>query len=113
MVDSSSLIEILSDKMKPARQAICEFLIGRNRWEAMSKLEEYGDHYVVTGFKHKDIYPLIGGKHKKIIAKAFVLDRHGNIQERDFNSGSGNEDKIAQVMPQISAWISLVSGIPT
>ena len=60
-----------SKDIKNVRHKICEGLIGSGRWEEV--VEEImhtgsgtnGARWVVSAQKRKDIYPLIGGKHKK------------------------------------------------
>ncbi len=76
-------------------------------------MEEHGDYYSIVAFKHLDIYPLVGGKHKKIIAYVQCIDRNGEIQEKEFKSDPGYDKEISLIMPKINGWISLVSGKST
>ena len=95
------------------RHAICEGLTKRKRWDVMSTVEHTEDHYGLVGHKTKDIYPLIGGKHKKWKVYVFCWDKATQtLVEREFDSGSGNENKIATVWPKIKIWIKMTSGVP-
>ena len=59
--------------IKKVRNKICEGIAGNGRWEEIVDEVIYkgegaqGAKWVVTGERRKDIYPLIGGKHKKWI----------------------------------------------
>ena len=62
----------------------------------MSETEYTEPHYRVKGEMLKDIYPLIGGKHKKWRVYALCIDKNTNeIVEKSFESETGNQAKAA------------------
>ena len=68
---------------KDIRTKVCEGLVGHKRWSQIGEPKYIReDHYYVIGNKLKDIYPLIGGKHKKWVIMAFAKKPDGTIEER-------------------------------
>ena len=68
---------------------------------------------MLSGVKIKDIYPLIGGKHKKYKVCVVLQDIEGKVHTKEFESASGNEDKIARIWPEVNKWIMDMTGVPT
>lgn len=99
---------------KGVKHGLIEWVMGRKRWEVEASWFVYEDHYAMAAQIIKDIYPLVGPKHKKLPIKVYCLDRNGGVQERDFVSKEGkhwNELK-NDVYPRTQAWITLTSGKP-
>ena len=110
--DASINIEFTMDTTK-FQHSICEFLVGHDRWEVVKEFEHAEEHFRLTGVKIKDIYPLIGGKHKKYKVCVVVQAKNGEVHAKEFVSSSGNEDKIARIWPEVNRWIMDMTGIPT
>ena len=62
-----------SPDIRKVRHKICEGIVGSGRWEELvDEVIHKGDgaqgaKWIVTAERRRDIYPLIGGKHKKWI----------------------------------------------
>jgi len=79
----------------------------------MSQAEVSEPHFKLYAVKLKDIYPLIGGKNKKIRVGVAVMDKDGQVQQREFVSHSGNEGVIHTVWGEVNQWITATTGINT
>ena len=88
--------KIIADKpgTKDLQDTVLEFLNGQERWSKdLGPFEVEEEHYIVGYVKLKDIYPLIGGKHKKWDITVFAESKRGEIVERKFVSEDGNDEK--------------------
>ena len=95
------------------REQICVALVGHERWTRIGEAEITEPHFQLYAVKLKDIYPLIGGKHKKIKVGVSALDKDGNVQNREFESISGKDAAINTIWGEVNYWITATTGINT
>ena len=62
------------------------------------------------GQKRRDIYPLVGAKHKKWIIEVHYIDREGKFNSKKFESSPGYNADIDQIWMNVKGFLSLVTG---
>ena len=100
-----------TEDIKHIRHKICEGLVGARRWEKVveeKKQEGEGKNGVlwkIKAEKRKDIYPLIGGKHKKWIVIVERKDSNEEHEPRIFESPVGYNHEIDQIWVEVKEYI--------
>ena len=98
------------------RSQISESICGSGRWEeVLDELIHKGEgpegaKWVITAIRRKDIYPLIGGKHKKWFINVQCIGSDGKYISQKFESAAGNSAKTDEIWPEVRGFVSLVSG---
>ena len=87
--------------------------MGYERFTVIDRFDHTANHFMLSGVKLKDIYPLIGGKHKNYKVCVVLQDQEGQVHSKEFLSPSGNEAKIARIWPEVNKWIMDMTGVPT
>lgn len=84
----------------------------RAQWRNQSGEKILGDQWAVALTKEESNFPLIGPKEKKTHATVYVLDRNGNIQQKQYDARSRSwVDNLRKIYPDINAWVFIHSGI--
>ena len=100
-----------TEDIKHIRHKICQGLVGARRWEKVVEEKEQkgegknGVLWKIKAEKRKDIYPLIGGKHKKWIVKVEWEDSNEEHEPRIFESQVRYNHEIDQIWVEVREYI--------
>jgi hypothetical protein len=104
-----------NDNKKKVGEIAAEIIAGKKRFErVVATREGRGENWHVIGELREDIYPVVGGKHKKWFIYGAVIDKNGIYQEKKWeNERPGYNVAIEPLWNQVKLWISMVSGDPS
>lgn len=82
------------------------------RWHVEGTETHKGKDCIVVLIKRKDVYPVVGPKHKSLEARGKALDKDGKMVESNFGpvkSSSWKQNR-GTIFPEINAWCELITG---
>ena len=104
-----------SNDVTKIRHRLCEGIVGSKRWEELVDEVTYRGEgpnakWMLIGQRRRDIYPLIGGKHKKWFICVQSIDNNGRLESRKFESKAGYNQDTDHIWVDVRGYVMLISG---